>query len=97
MKTGWVKGLLLTMMTTIAAQGAVSKANFGKTPGGQDVEIYTLKNASIEARIMTYGARIVSIKTADKTGKVEDVVLGAANFDDYLKGKNGSEAELTVR
>ncbi len=26
---------------------------------------------------MTYGARVVSIKTADKTGKVADVVLGA--------------------
>ena len=88
MTTGLAKGILLTMMTTIAAQGAVSKATFGKTPDGQDVEIYTLKSPAVEARIMTYGARIVSIKTADKAGKVDDVVLGGANFDDYLKGKN---------
>lgn len=88
MTNSFVKGLLLTMMTTIAAQGAVTKASFGKTPKGQDVEIYTLKSPSVEAKIMTYGARIVSIKTADKAGKMDDVVLGGATFDDYLKGKN---------
>ena len=33
---------------------------------------------------MTYGARIVSIKTADKSGKVADVVLGYDTFAGYV-------------
>ena len=88
MKTGFAKGILLTMMTTVAAQAAVTKAPFGKAPNGQDVEIYTLKSPSLEAKIMTYGARIVSIKTADKAGKVDDVVLGSDTLKGYGQGKN---------
>ncbi len=75
------------MMTSLAAQGAVSKAPFGTTPDGKAVDIYTLKSAQVEARIMTYGARIVSINTADKTGKVADVVLGHPDLAGYLADK----------
>ncbi len=88
MTTGLVKGLLLTMMMTFAAQGEVTKAAFGKTPEGKPVEIYTLKSAAVEARIMTYGARVVLVRTADKAGKVEDIVLGGAKIDDYFKGED---------
>ncbi len=75
------------MMSTLAAHGAVTKATFGTTPDGKTVDIYTLKTPAVEARIMTYGARIVSIKTADKTGKVDDVVLGYGAFQGYLDDK----------
>ncbi len=71
------RAILLSMMTSLAAHGAVTKASFGNTADGKAVDIYTLKSPAVEARIMTYGARIVSIKTADKTGKVADVVLGS--------------------
>ena len=85
--TTLVKGILLMMMTTMAAQAAVTKAEFGKTPGGEAVEIYTLKSAAVEVRVMTYGARIVSIKTADKSGAVGDVVLGYDSIDGYVADK----------
>jgi aldose 1-epimerase len=71
----------------MAAHGSVTKAAFGKTPDGTEVEIYTLKSDAVEARIMTYGARIVSIKTADKNGKIADVVLGYDSLDGYLADK----------
>ncbi|WP_263383143.1 aldose epimerase family protein [Granulicella arctica] len=80
--------ILAVMTTALTAQGAVTKEPFGTTPGGAAVEIYTLKSDAVEARIMTYGARIVSIKTADKTGKVADVVLGYKDFAGYTGDKN---------
>ncbi|MEO6983060.1 MAG: aldose epimerase family protein [Edaphobacter sp.] len=80
--------MLLSMTTVIAAQGSVTKASFGKTPDGTAVDIYTLKADGIEARIMTYGARVVSIKTADRDGKMEDVVLGYSALDGYLADSN---------
>ena len=82
-----LKGILLTMMTTMAAQAAVTKADFGRAPSGDAVEIYTLKSSVVEARIMTYGARIVSIKTADKSGQMGDVVLGYPSIDGYIADK----------
>ena len=79
----WVKVILLSMTTAIAAHGAVSKAVFGTTPDGKTVDIYTLKSDLVEARIMTYGARIVSIRTPDRDGKMADVVLGYSALDGY--------------
>jgi aldose 1-epimerase len=38
----------------------------------------------MEARVMTYGAIIVSLQTPDRTGKLADVVLGFDNLDGYL-------------
>jgi len=84
MTTRWLQVMLLSMTTVIAAQGSVTKAAFGTTPDGKTVDIYTLKGDGIEARIMTYGARVVSIKTADRNGKMADVVLGYSGFDGYL-------------
>ena len=84
MTTRWLQVMLLSMTTVIAAQGSVTKASFGTTPDGKAVDIYTLKSDGIEARIMTYGARVVSIKTADRDGKMEDVVLGYSALDGYL-------------
>src|SRR5215469_6568567 len=64
----------------------VGRAPFGRTPEGQEVEIYTLRNANgLEARIMTYGGIVVSLKTPDKSGQVDDIVLGYDSLDEYVK------------
>jgi galactose mutarotase-like enzyme len=39
----------------------------------------------MEARIMTYGGIIVSLKVPDKNGNFGDVVLGYDKLDDYVK------------
>jgi aldose 1-epimerase len=66
--------------------GTISQAPFGKTPDGTPVEIYTLRNSQgMEARIMTYGGIVVSLKVPDKNGKFDDVVLGFDNLDGYVK------------
>lgn len=79
--------MLLSMTTAMAAHGSVTKAPFGTAPDGKAVEIYTLKAEGIEASIMTYGARVVSIKTADRSGKMANVVLGYSALDGYVADK----------
>jgi aldose 1-epimerase len=76
--------ILVSMTTGLAAHGAVTKASFGKLPDGTAVDIYTLKSDAVEARVTAYGARIVSIKTADKNGKIADVALGYSTLDQYV-------------
>ena len=64
----------------------IEKQAFGMTDSGESVEIYTLTNANgLEARIMTYGGTVVSLKVPDRRGKLGDVVLGYETLDGYLK------------
>jgi aldose 1-epimerase len=75
-----------SMPTPTNAAGTISQAPFGKTTDGTPVEIYTLRNGhGMEARIMTYGGIVASLKVPDKNGKFSDVVLGYDNLDDYVK------------
>ncbi len=58
---------------------------WGKTPAGEQVDLYTLTNAKgAEARISTYGGVLVSLKVPDRNGAMGDIVLGFDNFDGYL-------------
>lgn len=66
------------------AKPTIKKESFGITPAGK-VHIFTLTNsAKTEVKITNYGGRIVSIKTADKNGKFDDVALGYDTIDQYL-------------
>jgi aldose 1-epimerase len=68
-------------------QAGVSHMPFGKTPDGTQVELYTLTNDhGMQAKVMTYGAILTEVYTPDKSGKLDDVVLGFDNLKDYLKG-----------
>jgi aldose 1-epimerase len=70
-----------------AGRGRVTAAPFGKTADGKAVTIYTLTNANgLELRAMTYGAIITSLKTPDRAGAMQDIVLGFGSLDGYLKG-----------
>jgi aldose 1-epimerase len=85
-----VAGIALAAMTTAcwaAKTPHVQQAPFGQTASGEAVQIYTLTNKhGIEARIMTYGGTLVSLKTPDRNGKLEDIVLGFDTLDPYLAG-----------
>jgi aldose 1-epimerase len=83
---------MIAILMTIFADSAaaltttVSKEVFGKMADGTPVEIYTLKNGQTEARIMGYGAILVSLKTPDRGGQIGDIVLGYDSLDGYLSG-----------
>src|SRR5208283_3447266 len=60
------------------------KTIFGKTRDGEAVEVITLRNAKgAEARIITYGATLVSMSVPDRKGSMANVVLGFDNLADY--------------
>ncbi|HTR36728.1 MAG TPA: aldose epimerase family protein [Bryobacteraceae bacterium] len=68
------------------AGDAGTKTAWGTTPDGQTVELYTLRNSKgAEARIMTYGGVLVSLKVPDRAGALGDVVAGLDSFQGYLK------------
>ena len=75
-----------TPMSNPTPSGTINQAPFGNTPDGTPVAIYTLRNSKgMEARIMTYGGIVQSLKVPDKNGKLGDVVLGYDDLDGYLK------------
>ena len=68
------------------ARTKMKKEAFGKTPAGTAVDLYTLTNAKgVEARIITYGGIVVSLKVPDRNRKFDDVVLGYDNLEGYIK------------
>jgi len=71
----------------VKSSPAGSSAGWGKTGDGS-VEIYTLTNAhGVEARIMTYGATLVSLKAPDRAGQFKNIVLGFDALEPYLGAK----------
>jgi aldose 1-epimerase len=86
-----IGGLWLALFSmTTEAKTKVTSQPFGKMPDGTPVEVYTLNDGVHEARIMTYGGVVVSLKTPDRNGKPADVVLGFDDVDGYVANFNGS-------
>jgi len=63
----------------------INVESFGKTPDGQEVELYTLASINgIRAKITNYGATLVWLEVPDKDGKPTDITLGYDKLDGYL-------------
>ena len=90
--TGELSGLLcclflLLSFSVIKGQANITRESFGKTAAGEGVDIFTLtNNLGMQAKITNYGAIVVSLTAPDRTGKMDDVVLGLNDLDSYLKG-----------
>jgi aldose 1-epimerase len=79
--------VLLMLNVDSKGQAGMQKDDFGKTPEGQSVYIFTLTNShGAEVKITNYGGIVTSLKVPDRTGRLADVVLGFDNLDAYLKG-----------
>jgi aldose 1-epimerase len=72
------------LTATMQAKTSVVKQAYGHTSDGTAVDLYTLADGKVEARIMTYGGIVVSLRAPDRNGKLDDVVLGFDSFDPYL-------------
>jgi len=76
--------LCLLLCAPVEGKTNVKKELFGNLPDGTPIDIYTLSEGSIEARVTNYGGYLVSLKVPDRNGKPEDIVLGFDNLDGYV-------------
>lgn len=102
MRFSALQATFLTLMSIAsssshAASPSVESTVWGKTAAGEEVRLFTLRNANgMEARITNYGGIIVSLKVPDKSGQLADVVLGFDTLEPYL-GKHPHFGALTGR
>jgi aldose 1-epimerase len=97
MNMGWkhvlTASLLLLCVSSVEGRSNVKKDIFGKLPDGTPIDIYTLSEGPIEARVTNYGGYLVSLKVPDRNGKSADVVLG---FDDLAGYVNNNTHKGTA-
>ena len=80
--------LALTCYGKTEPKHKMKKQAFGKLADGQEADLYVLTNKNgVEAAITNYGGTLVSLKAPDRSGKVEDIVLGYDSVDGYAEGK----------
>lgn len=82
-----IAGTCAAALMAGANAAATPKADFGRTADGKPIEAYTLTNAKgAEARVMTFGATLVSLKMPDRAGHMANVVLGFDDAKNYVAG-----------
>ncbi len=68
---------------------------FGRTKKGESISVITLENKrGMKARVINYGAILVSLCVPDKNGNMDDVVLGYDDLSGYES--NGSFFGCTI-
>jgi len=79
--------VLFVVCLTAAHAQKITRNDFGKTPDGESVELFTLTNAmGMEVKITNYGGIVVSLTAPDRNRTFADVVLGFNDLESYLKG-----------
>ena len=74
-----------TAVSLTAGVSSVQVTPFGKTKDGREAQLYTLVNATgMKADVTNYGAIIVRLFAADRTGRLDDIVLGYNTIDEYI-------------
>ncbi len=63
----------------------VETESFGRTPAGEPVHLFTIRNRNeLVLRLTDYGAIVVSLEVPDREGRGADVTLGFPSLDGYL-------------
>jgi aldose 1-epimerase len=76
-------------LQTGAAAEITGPVPFGKTASGQEVAVYTLTSkGGVTAKVITFGATLISLEAPDKAGKIADVVLGFNDVEGYQSDRN---------
>jgi aldose 1-epimerase len=81
-----VAGALATVIAggTANAAATLDHAPYGTTQGGQAVDIFTMTNDhGLRVRFLSYGGIITEIEVPDRTGRLDDIVLGLRTLREY--------------
>ena len=90
-RTVLITALCVSALATTPDAGAAQarRASFGALADGTRIDAVDLTSRSgIRARIITLGARIQSLYTPDRTGKLADIVLGFGTPQQYFDDGN---------
>ncbi|ROT99642.1 galactose mutarotase [Marinobacter sp. R17] len=80
-----ISGPALAADNPASMTDAVKTSVFGTLPDGREARLYRFSNAhGIEMAVTNYGGIIVSLRTPDSDGDVDDIVLGFDSLDGYL-------------
>lgn len=67
-----------------AGRPSLTRGSFGTLADGRAVELFVLRNArGTEVRVTNYGAIVTSIRTPDRYGRFDDIVLGFDTVREY--------------
>lgn len=78
-----------------ATLSGLKKSDFQSAVNGDSTDLYVLTNANgAEVTLTNYGGRIVSVMVPDREGRLQDVVLGFDNVDDYVNIDNNFGATI---
>lgn len=82
----------IIMLVAISCQkkqiSTIQQQAFDTIYNEKPISLYTLTNKNgLEMQVTNFGARIVTLFTPDKNGKMEDIVLGYENIERYLNNK----------
>lgn len=61
---------------------------WGTTASGEQVQMLTIGNGRLTAKLVTYGATLVELSVPDRRGNLEDVVLGWDDIAGYESSDN---------
>jgi aldose 1-epimerase len=65
----------------------LDQQEWGKTPDGAVVHLFTLKNRrGMVAKVTSFGAILTELRVPDRDGRAANVVLGFDRLDAYLRG-----------
>ncbi len=79
-----VAAILVTAMSSATTAASLDHAPYGTTQRGQSVDIYTMMNDhGMRVRFLSYGGVITEIVVPDRTGRLDNVVLGLSNLHEY--------------
>jgi len=67
-----------------SAAGTLEHEPYGKTKDGQEVDVYTMTNDhGMRVRFLSFGGTVIEISVHDRTGRVDNVVLGLRSVGDW--------------
>ncbi|AFL88072.1 galactose mutarotase-like enzyme [Terriglobus roseus DSM 18391] len=89
--------VLLLVSAGIVAHAEVTRASFGNMPDGRAVDVFTLTSRNVEAKVITYGARLIDIRTPDRNGKIADVMLGYDTLPEWLADRGSYNGSIVGR
>ena len=75
----------MLLLEFIRYMSGLQKEHWGKNSSGDNIDLYTLRNAGgVSAQITTFGGRLVSLTAPDRHGRCADIVLGFDDLAGYL-------------